>query len=143
MLRRGYRAERIPTGRAGPSVVDFNVTQGPRKVLAGRVGVWRYGSADRCQAFGEHWPCQTCIAGEMTGGVTFWHLLFDQHEIVTSNGLPTESFRPGPVAMRGLDQAVAIELCKFFPGVDLRTAGLSSVRYLATHDEAKLIFDRL
>ncbi|MGI9394360.1 MAG: Hint domain-containing protein, partial [Boseongicola sp.] len=79
---------------------------------------------------------------EMAGGVRYWHLLFDQHEIVVSNGLPTESFRPGPEAVKALDHATAAELRKFFPDIDVHMVGLVSARYLATRNEARLILNR-
>lgn len=40
------------------------------------------------------------------GGVTYYHLLFNCHEIVISNGLMSESFQPGIVSINGLSLAV-------------------------------------
>lgn len=47
--------------------------------------------------------------------VTYWHFLFDQHEIVFSEGAATESFYTGPEAMKGLDQDVRNEIHALFP----------------------------
>lgn len=47
-------------------------------------------------------------------GVTYIHLLFDQHEVVMSNGAETESLYPGPQALVGLGNA-ANEILTLFP----------------------------
>tara|TARA_R110002126_G_scaffold289602_1_gene444896 strand:+ start:2670 stop:3674 length:1005 start_codon:yes stop_codon:yes gene_type:complete len=47
--------------------------------------------------------------------VTYYHIMFDAHQIVFSNGCPTESFHPGDVGLRGLETAVRAELGYLFP----------------------------
>lgn len=46
--------------------------------------------------------------------VTYLHLLFDQHEVILSNGAETESLYPGPQAITGLG-AAAEEIFALFP----------------------------
>ncbi|PKP83673.1 MAG: type I secretion protein [Alphaproteobacteria bacterium HGW-Alphaproteobacteria-2] len=49
------------------------------------------------------------------GEVEYFHLLFDRHEIVTAEGIPSESFYPlGPGAEA--DRAIQAELHTLFPG---------------------------
>lgn len=52
------------------------------------------------------------------GEVDYFHLLFDQHQIIFSDGLPTESFLPGPTVMNDLDAAVQEEVLALFPDID-------------------------
>ena len=62
---------------------------------------------------------------EMRGGVvrikkdcrnvTYCHLLFEQHQVIFSNGLRSESFFPGPQALKALDQEPYKELTDIFP----------------------------
>ncbi len=52
------------------------------------------------------------------GTVEYFHLLFDEHQIIWSEGLQTESFHPGPVTLSGFDEAVRDELCTLFPELD-------------------------
>lgn len=52
--------------------------------------------------------------------VEYFHVLFDQHEIVVSNGAETESLYTGPVAMRSVSKAAAEEIYSLFP--ELRDA---------------------
>ena len=47
--------------------------------------------------------------------VTYFHLLFDRHEIVFSNGLASESLYPGPEALRSFANAASAELFGLFP----------------------------
>lgn len=58
------------------------------------------------------------IAG---GDVTYIHLLFDQHQIIWSEGLQTESFLPGPQVMSDLEDRVRAEVLALFPEIDAET----------------------
>lgn len=65
--------------------------------------------------------------------VTYIHLLFEQHEVIFSNGLASESLYPGPMALRGLDTMARQEVCALFPHLSSRSTaevyGLSARRY--------------
>lgn len=50
-------------------------------------------------------------------GVTYWHLLFDAHEIIDANGALSESFYPGPEALKSLDQRAKAEIMEQFPAL--------------------------
>ena len=43
------------------------------------------------------------------------HFMFDQHQVVLSNGAWTESFQPGDYTMRGLGNAQRAEIYDLFP----------------------------
>jgi len=47
--------------------------------------------------------------------VTYVHILFDDHQIVFSNGAPSESFFPGPFALGTLEAKVRQEILYLFP----------------------------
>ena len=47
--------------------------------------------------------------------VEYFHFLFDQHEIVFSNGAETESLYTGPEALKSLGPAACEELFTLFP----------------------------
>ena len=51
-------------------------------------------------------------------GVTYIHLLFDQHEIIRSDGIWSESFQPADRTLNALDAAARAEVLQLFP--DLR-----------------------
>ncbi len=47
--------------------------------------------------------------------VEYFHVLFDAHEIMLTEGLPTESFHPGQYALREMDRAARDEVLRLFP----------------------------
>lgn len=49
------------------------------------------------------------------GEVEYFHLLFDRHEIMFTEGAPTESFHPGPYTLRELAAPARSELVRLFP----------------------------
>ena len=49
------------------------------------------------------------------GDVEYFHVLFDRHQIILTEGAPTESFCPGPCSLAGLDRAAFGELVRLFP----------------------------
>jgi hypothetical protein len=49
--------------------------------------------------------------------VAYCHLLFEQHQVIFSNGIRSESFFPGPQALKALDQEAYKELTYLFPSL--------------------------
>ena len=49
------------------------------------------------------------------GGVRYLHLLFDRHEVVVANGLPCESYFPGPRSLGAFDAETRDEVLRLFP----------------------------
>jgi len=47
--------------------------------------------------------------------VTYYHLLFDEHEVVFGNGAPSESFLTGQVALNTLPLTAQAEIASLFP----------------------------
>ena len=47
--------------------------------------------------------------------VTYYHLLFDQHEVIISNGLPTESFHPAFETVSRFEKEAKSEVLSLFP----------------------------
>lgn len=75
------------------------------------------------------------------GRVTYVHLLFDQHEIVFSEGLQSESFHPGDKAMSMLSPVSRQEVLALFPLLMVHgSRGYGSIaRPVLRAHEAKLI----
>lgn len=48
-------------------------------------------------------------------GVEYWHMLFDDHQIVWSNGSPTESLFTGPEALKAVSPEARAEIETLFP----------------------------
>lgn len=64
--------------------------------------------------------------------VTYFHLVFDKHEVIFAEGAPTESFHPGPEGIAALDAEAREELFTVFPHLRFHnashTAGYRTLR---------------
>ena len=49
------------------------------------------------------------------------HLMFDRHQVIYSEGLPTESFLPGPQTTKSFEAEIVEEITSIFPELDVRT----------------------
>lgn len=75
------------------------------------------------------------------GGVTYFHLLFDRHEIVMSDGAWSESLFTGPQALNSVSDAARREILALFPELaDGRVP--QPARRLLTGREARQLADR-
>ncbi|WP_289152324.1 Ig-like domain-containing protein [uncultured Salipiger sp.] len=76
-----------------------------------------------------------------TLGVTYIHMMFDNHEVVLSNGAWTESFQPGDLSLRGIGEEQRQEIFELFPELEhaegLRAYGAAR-RSLRKHEAALL-----
>ena len=55
------------------------------------------------------------------GTVEYVHLLFDRHQVIYSEGLPTESFLPGPQTTKSFEDDIIEEITTIFPELDVKT----------------------
>ncbi|MEO0771643.1 MAG: Hint domain-containing protein [Pseudomonadota bacterium] len=55
------------------------------------------------------------------GYVDYFHILFDQHEVVYSAGLETESFLPGPQVLHSFEAEMVAEIQAIFPELEPET----------------------
>ena len=60
----------------------------------------------------------------------YWHFLFDAHQIVWSNGAPTESMFTGPDALRSVNPEAREEIFTLFPEIALPGYMASSARHI-------------
>lgn len=73
--------------------------------------------------------------------VTYIHFMFDQHEVVLSDGAWTESFQPGDLTLRGMDGDQRRELLELFPELETQEGQLNypaARRALKKHEAALL-----
>lgn len=55
------------------------------------------------------------------GMVTYIHLMFDEHQVIYSQGLATESFLPGPQTTCSFEEDTIREISTLFPELDLES----------------------
>jgi hypothetical protein len=79
-----------------------------------------------------------CETGQM---IEYYHLLFERHEIVYGDDLPSESFQPGPLALRGFEDGARAELLRLKPEfMHCDEDALQSARVSLRSKEAQLLF---
>ncbi|MEH6644898.1 Ig-like domain-containing protein [Sulfitobacter sp.] len=72
---------------------------------------------------------------------SYIHIMFDQHEVILSDGIWTESFQPGDLSLAGVGDASREEILEFFPefatrkGIEAYAAARKSLK----KHEAKLV----
>ncbi len=72
--------------------------------------------------------------------VTYFHLLFDRHEIITANGVACESYLPGPATMAGFDPQTRAEVNALFPEINDQGAGYGpAARLMIKPHEARAL----
>lgn len=57
------------------------------------------------------------VMDDIPDGVEYWHILFDDHQIIWSNGAPTESLFTGPEALRAVSPESREEIETLFPEI--------------------------
>ncbi len=72
------------------------------------------------------------IVDESNAYVTYWHFLFDHHEIVFSEGAATESFYTGPQVLKSMDAATRAEIFALFPSLAQGAGPPSPARLFVT-----------
>ena len=76
-----------------------------------------------------------------TSGTTYIHMMFDQHEVILSDGTWTESFQPGDMSLAGVGNAQRNEILELFPELATREGvdGYVAARRTLKKHEAKLL----
>ncbi|WP_439122821.1 Hint domain-containing protein [Marivita sp.] len=102
------------------------VSRQHRMLVASAIGKRMFGKAKVLIAAIRLTILPGCYIDSRPRHLTYHHLVFDEHAIVFANGAPSESFFPGPQAVRSLTQSAHREFTALFPdaaqGVDLGKA---------------------
>jgi Ca2+-binding RTX toxin-like protein len=72
-------------------------------------------------------------------GVTYVHILFDQHELVLSEGIWTESFQPAERTLSTLDVAARDEVLQLFPELAVDADAFPAARLSLKAHEARVL----
>ncbi len=81
------------------------------------------------------------VTKHATGGeVAYYHLLFARHEIITGDGLHSESYQAGPETARNFDPSTEMSLFEVMPDLQhLRASVMASARPVLKSYEAKMV----
>lgn len=93
---------------------DLRVSPLHRMLLTGWKAEMLFGETE-VLACAKHLVDGGTIFSDPCAEVTYYHLMFDQHEIVFAEGCPSESFYPGPATLGSIEHEVREELFTLFP----------------------------
>jgi len=93
---------------------DLRVSPLHRMLLTGWQAEMLFGEAE-VLACAKHLVNGDTIFSEPCGEITYFHILFDRHEIILAEDCPSESFFPGPATIGSVEYEVREELFALFP----------------------------
>lgn len=111
------RPVRIGAGALGPGTPcrDLLVSPQHRVLVASRITARMFGSAEVLVAAKHLLGAPGIEVARDLATITYIHLLFERHQIVTANGAPSESLYTGPQALRSIPRAQRDEILTLFP----------------------------
>lgn len=113
------RPIRIAAGAFGPArpARDLRVSPQHRVLLSGWQAELLFGQERVLVPAKGLVDDQGVRVDQSTEEVEYFHILLGRHEVILTEGLPTESFFPGPHSLAELDRPVRVELLRLFPGL--------------------------
>ncbi|MGX9354280.1 Ig-like domain-containing protein [Roseobacteraceae bacterium S113] len=111
----------IQAGTLGPNLPEHDMLVSPNhRILVNNDKTSLYFEEREVLAAAKHLTGLEGVDEVGTLGVTYVHFMFDQHEVVLSNGAWTESFQPGDYTMSGMGNAQRNEIFELFPELKTR-----------------------
>ncbi|MCA0940874.1 tandem-95 repeat protein [Salipiger pacificus] len=133
----------IQKGALGKNLPEHDLLVSPNhRVLVANDRTALYFEEREVLAAAKHLTGLTGVDEVDTMGVAYIHFMFDQHEVVLSNGAWTESFQPGDYTLQGIGDAQRAEIFALFPELEqaegLRAYGAAR-RSLKKHEAQLLV----
>lgn len=136
---------RIRAGAPGPGQPDADliVSRHHRVLVRSAVAARMFGKAEALVAAKRLLALDGIEVAEDLAEVTYWHVLFDAHQVVVSNGGLTESLFTGPEALRAVRPEARQEILETFPDLGAAPeAGAGAVRLLIPSRLARKLVER-
>ena len=106
----------IRAGSLAPDLPESDLLVSPQhRVLVNNDKTALYFEEREVLAAAKHLTGMAGVERAGTRGVTYVHFMFDQHEVVLSNGSWTESFQPGEQVLDGMGDDQRDEIFDLFP----------------------------
>ncbi|MEM9436667.1 MAG: Hint domain-containing protein [Pseudomonadota bacterium] len=111
------RPVRIPAGALGDGLptADLYLSRQHRMLVRSPVANRMFGSQEVLLPAARLLGLSRIAVISTLKGFSYHHLVFDTHQIVFANGAPSESFFPGPEALKALPEAARAEFETLFP----------------------------
>ncbi len=134
---------RIARGALGPDLPrqDLLVSQQHRILVRSAIATRMFGAQELLVTAKRLTEVEGIDILPDTAGVTYVHLMFGAHEILTSNGAQSESLYPGPQALLALGEA-ANEIFTLFPELRDGVADFPGARPFVAGKKARQLASR-
>ena len=96
---------------------DLSVSRQHRMLVSSAVAERMFGAREILVPAIKLTALPGIFVDDRAGGVTYYHLLFDRHEVVLAEGAWSESLYTGPEALRGLTPEAREEMAVLFPSL--------------------------
>jgi Ca2+-binding RTX toxin-like protein len=106
----------IKRGSLGDNLPERDMLVSPNhRMLVSNEKTSLYFDEREVLASAKHLTGTAGVSEAQVTGTTYIHFMFDQHEVVLSNGCWTESFQPGDYTLKGIGNAQRAEILELFP----------------------------
>lgn len=132
----------IQKGALGKNLPEHDILVSPNhRVLVSNDKAALYFEEREVLVAAKHLTSLDGVDEVISNGVAYIHIMFDQHEVVLSNGAWTESFQPGDYSLRGIGDAQRAEILELFPELEHADGikGYASARRSLKRHEAALL----
>ena len=139
---RHLRPIMIKAGSLGQGLPERDMLVSPNhRVLVSNDRTALYFEEREVLVAAKHLVNNSSIQALDTTGTTYIHFMFDQHEVVLSNGSWTESFQPGDYTLKGMGNAQRNEIFELFPELqsDQGLQDYTAARKTLKRHEAKIL----
>lgn len=111
------RPIRIKAGSLGPQIPEKDLLVSPqhRMLVRSKIAKRMFGEAEVLVAAKHLTEIDGIEIASNICEVEYFHILFDQHEIVTANGASSESLFTGPQALKSINEQARAEIFSLFP----------------------------
>lgn len=134
------RPVRIAAGALGPKMPDRDLLVSPQhRVMVSGENVAEVCGDEEGLVAAQDLVGRPGITVEEVEEVVYYHLMFDDHELVLSEGTWTESFLPGVGAYNGMDVEAIDELFAMFPELKHVPTAYKPARPSLNPEVAKLL----
>ncbi|WP_106743896.1 Hint domain-containing protein [Yoonia maritima] len=113
------RPVRITAGALGNGLPtqDLLVSRQHRMQVSSKITQRMFGEQDVLVAAIKLTELPGIFIDEAVDNITYYHMMFEKHEVVLANGAPSESLFTGPEALRSVSEEAREEILTIFPQI--------------------------